>query len=86
LIRRPEFDQIHSAAEGVSVALAEAGYPRDAVMIDSALSIVGSDAEWLLSVREALVVTRPRWESIEDDVRYQAVRSLAAAKRLAIEL
>jgi hypothetical protein len=83
---RPELDQIRSAAQDVSRALAAAGFPRDAVMIDSALATDGSEAEWLLAVREGLVVTRPRWESIDDDARYEAARSLAAAKRLSIEL
>ena len=83
---RPELDQIGSAAESVSMSLAAAGFPRDALMIDSALATNGGEAEWLLAVREALVVTRPRWESIDDDARYEAARSLAAAKRLSIEL
>jgi hypothetical protein len=83
---RPELEQIRLAAEAVSMALAGAGFPRDAVMIDSALATTGGDAQWLLAVREALVVTRPRWESIDDDARYEAARSLAAAKRLSIEL
>jgi hypothetical protein len=68
------------------MALAAAGFPRDALMVDSAMATTGGDAEWLLAVREALVVTRPRWELMDDDARYGAARSLAAAKRLSIEL
>jgi hypothetical protein len=82
----PGVAEIRSAAENVAVALEAAGFARDAATVRSALGVEGSGAEWLLAVREALVVTRPRWQSINDDASNEAARSLAAAKRLAIEL
>lgn len=78
--------EIRSAAENVAAALAAAGFADDAALLKEALGVEGSRAERLLAVREALVVTRPQWQAINDDARYEAARSLAAAKRLAIEL
>jgi len=83
---QPELEQIGATVREVALALEAAGYPRDAGMLHVALTVEGDAAEWLLAVREALVVTRPRWQAIDDDARYEAARSLAAAKRLAIEL
>ena len=81
-----ELEQIKVAAEAVTQALARAGFTRDAETLQWAVATEGSEAEWLLAVREALVMTRPRWEAVDNDVRDEAARSLAAAKRLAIDL
>ena len=82
----PSLDEIEAAAAAAARALADAGYHQESGTIEVALLTAGRDAEWLLAVREALVMTRVAWEGLDGPVRARTAAALGDAKRLAIEL
>ena len=85
--QKAALDQVNAVALRVSDSLVAAGHPDDATKIRHAVQEDGLTAqEWLLGVREALVVTRTVWESVGSDVATDAAATLTMAKRLAIEL
>ncbi len=56
-------------------------------LVSAADSLDGLDpAEALLDLRSALVMSRPAWSTFEPALAADAARTMAGAKRLAIEL
>ncbi len=78
----PEFREVV-----VSLAddLATRGLEAEAEILRRAGDVRSTPPDELLAMREALVVTRPIWEPLED-LRSGALAALGAAKRLAISL
>lgn len=80
-------DDVQRLALRLATTLDEQGSARAATVLRLAAATQGSDHERLLEMRSALVVTRNDWESaVNSALRADALRTLRAAKRLAIEM
>lgn len=61
--------------------------PAAASRLEAAVLVGGADAQRLLELRSAMVSTRNAWEHVGDaELVASARRTVAAAKRLAIDL
>ena len=85
--RDPRLTGIATMAGAAADALRADGAEAAAGVIEMALAHSGPDHEWLLVIREALIVTRPGWEALDDsELADELAAAVAMAKRLAIEL
>ncbi len=76
--------EVREVVVGLAAALGARGFDREAARLEEAAGFSGEEAEGLLVMREALVVTRSEWVELPKGVT--ARTALAAAKRIAIEL